>query len=78
MPYVADGNGDSTIDDLDFNVWKNNFGDFLGGSGAGEGLENVPEPSALLLFLVGCFGLSDRKRIRWSHCGSVDRGRQSS
>jgi hypothetical protein len=44
---VADGNGDTMITDLDYNVWKSNFGQ-TAGSGS---LANVavPEPAALLI-----------------------------
>jgi cytochrome c peroxidase len=55
MLLTADGNGDMIVDAADYTIWRNNFGrtwlDLATGSGGLAG--TVPEPSALLLTLLG-------------------------
>ncbi|MGD9634113.1 MAG: endo-1,4-beta-xylanase [Pirellulales bacterium] len=46
----ADGNGNELIDDGDFDVWKSLVGTTYPGAGS---LATVPEPSTLLLLLLG-------------------------
>ena len=52
----ADGNADGIINQGDFFVWKSNFG-LKNGSNSGSGSfvssTEVPEPSSLLLALLG-------------------------
>jgi len=49
---VGDANGDGLVDGNDLTVWENNFGN--GGSGlAAVGAASVPEPSSLVLLLIG-------------------------
>jgi hypothetical protein len=59
----ADGNGDGTVNVQDYTVWKSNFGGVLGGSGASDALTSLPEPSALLYFLLATIVLSGWQRI---------------
>lgn len=49
---TGDANGDTNIDVADYDVWKSTFGTTLG-SGAMQSA-TVPEPSAVVLLLVGC------------------------
>jgi hypothetical protein len=50
----ADGIPDGTIDDADYEFWKQHFGEVVpGGAGAGGIAAVVPEPSAMLLMLIG-------------------------
>ena len=61
---AADGNGNGTVDYGDYEVWKSNFGNQLGsGAGASAG---VPEPSTLLMLLVGMMTLCCRRRPKVS------------
>jgi hypothetical protein len=61
----ADGTGpggipDGFIDSLDYNYWKARFGN-TAGAGAISG-QSVPEPSAVLLFVVGAIAMLASKR----------------
>lgn len=49
---AADGDGNWTIDNGDFNTWRAHFGMAVTSSGLGAGAA-VPEPSALLLIISG-------------------------
>jgi gluconolactonase len=50
----ADGNGNRVIDAGDYEHWKDRFGDMLSdGSGAGQSASAVPEPSTVLLLVIG-------------------------
>jgi hypothetical protein len=49
----ADGNNDRTVNQLDYDLWKANFGVSAGGVASSAKLGRVPEPSALLLIVVG-------------------------
>jgi hypothetical protein len=58
----ADGFDDDIIDEFDYFIWQENFGDTSGGSGLGAAAA-VPEPAALgLLVLVGLVGCLSRRR----------------
>lgn len=50
---TANGNGNTVIDAGDYDVWKQNFGQPAGSSAIASGSATVPEPAALVLFLVG-------------------------
>jgi len=59
----ADGFPDTYIDEYDYDVWRENFGD-TSGSGAGS-FQSVPEPASLVLaalFSVTGFATSRRRR----------------
>lgn len=56
---AADGDGSGAIDEGDFTIWRNNFGESAFAQ-AGSQLRMVPEPSTLLLGLLGCFTLRRR------------------
>jgi hypothetical protein len=71
--FRADANGDSNVDAADYIVWRQNNGYSYTwpppGGGAGLDSPNespVPEPSSILLLLVGCFGGSLLGRSRRS------------
>jgi hypothetical protein len=52
---AADGNGNGKVDAADYVIWRNTLG-LSGGPGAGAGSlldGNVPEPTGVLLVLVG-------------------------
>jgi hypothetical protein len=48
------------VDEGDYTLWKNNFGQ-MSGSGSGAAA-SVPEPSAMLLVLFGTAGLLGLRR----------------
>jgi hypothetical protein len=49
----ADGNGDGTIDNDDFDIWRGTFGDTSrSGAGAANSDIAVPEPESAFLLLV--------------------------
>ena len=53
---AADGNGDQMVTQLDYDLWKANFGTMAGDAGGAEASltpSPAPEPSAILLYLVG-------------------------
>jgi len=59
---LADGNLDARIDEGDYDVWRANLGQTAGGGSIS--LQNVPEPSALLLALLAFAAtLSSRWRM---------------
>jgi mannan endo-1,4-beta-mannosidase len=60
---AADGNGNGKIDDGDYAVWKLYFGATNGG---GAGAAPVPEPSALVLLLLGFATIARRRGSRSS------------
>jgi hypothetical protein len=64
----ADGNGNATIDAGDYTVWSGNFGDAIGGGGAGANSSSpaaVPEPSSRELFVWCAALLAHRFSGRW-------------
>jgi enediyne biosynthesis protein E4 len=68
---AADGDGDQMVTSHDYDVWKENFGNMAVGAAFAAQHAPVPEPSTVLLFVVGTFitayvsqrGLS---RSRWT------------
>ena len=60
---VADGDGDHTITQADYDIWRAHFGEFLGG-GSSLNSESVPEPTAATLLILGACGLLGRSRKR--------------
>jgi len=50
----GDANGDGNINDADLAIWETQYG---GPGGSLASLSTVPEPSALVLLLLGLFGL---------------------
>jgi hypothetical protein len=58
----ADGDGDGTIDNDDYNVWRARFGQ-TAGSGAGASANAaVPEPATLAMLIVAAVGIRLRRR----------------
>jgi hypothetical protein len=51
----ADGNQDGVVDTRDYIVWRNNFGNSLPGTPAGSAFTAVPEPTTMVLALIGIF-----------------------
>jgi ASPIC and UnbV/FG-GAP-like repeat len=53
---AADGNGDNQVTQLDYDIWKASFG-MAAIDGAGSAARNalVPEPSTIILLVVGSF-----------------------
>jgi hypothetical protein len=49
----ADGYADGQIDAADYDVWKLHFGQTSGGGGAAARSVGVPEPSSIVLILLG-------------------------
>ena len=58
LPNDPDG---GTIGSNQYNTWRANFGEM---SGSGSGLGVVPEPSSVLLMLIGCFMAVRLRRSR--------------
>jgi hypothetical protein len=62
----ADGDGDGVITEADYDVWKANYGKTIPnlGSGSGDDLTTVPEPTAAVLLIIamvmGMFGVARR------------------
>ena len=58
---AADGNGDHVVDTLDYNLWRQHFGQ-TAGSGAGS-FTAVPEPATVMTFLIAacCVAISGRR-----------------
>ncbi len=48
---MADGSGDGVVDVRDYHYWRFRFGNTNGGNG--QSLTQVPEPSGLLMFMLG-------------------------
>jgi hypothetical protein len=60
---VADGNNDGTVDAADYAVWRSNFGNnYISGSVAGNAA--VPEPTTIVLMLLGSAALGTCRRRR--------------
>ncbi len=58
----ADGDGDNTITQNDYNIWRSNFGNHSGsGSGAIEGAP-VPEPATSVMLMFAAAGWCLRRR----------------
>lgn len=55
---TGDANGDTNVDSLDYAEWSKNFGSSPAGSGGGA----VPEPSTVMLLLLGISAFSPRRR----------------
>ena len=53
---AADGNGDGIVDAADYTIWRDNLG---AGSGSAA---SVPEPTGLMLMLIGVAASARRKR----------------
>jgi hypothetical protein len=51
---AADGNGDEMVTRLDYELWKSNFGMAVGAATADQRAP-VPEPSTMVLIVVGAF-----------------------
>ena len=62
---AADGNGDNMVNQLDYSVWKANYGATAGGAAAATQYASVPEPSTVLLLVVGALIVANVSR-----CGS--------
>ncbi len=61
---LGDLSGDSTVDDYDLWLWKQNFGASLAASGAATSM-GVPEPSTVILLTLACVRwFVSRRRIR--------------
>jgi len=65
---AADGNGDSMVTQLDYDIWKANFGTTAGGAGSSAQHSAVPEPSTVLLLVVGNFIVATVSRRGSSRC----------
>jgi hypothetical protein len=50
---AADGNSDTVVDQADYDLWRANFGTAAAGAGAGLSGSSVPEPTSLVLLIVG-------------------------
>jgi hypothetical protein len=68
---AADGNNDHMVTELDYDVWRTNFGVTAVGAASLAHLASVPEPTAILLAVVGQLivtvlflrGSSDREAV---------------
>jgi hypothetical protein len=58
--YLPNDETPGTVDESDYTVWKANFG-MTGGSGSGHGSQAVPEPTALVLALLGMLAFARRR-----------------
>jgi len=62
---AADGDGDHTITQADFDIWRANYGKIPGGGGSGSVVgANIPEPTSLLMLVAGILPIMARKRVR--------------
>ena len=43
------------VDETDFTYWRSHFGELLGGGSGSAAIANVPEPTSLVLMMVGTF-----------------------
>jgi hypothetical protein len=59
---AADGNGDNMVTQLDYDVWKGNFGATAIGAGSAAQYELAPEPSTILLLVLGTFLMANLSR----------------
>jgi hypothetical protein len=61
---AADSNGDNAVDQTDYDFWGARFGNG-NAAGAGSGLSStsVPEPTSLMLVLLGMLASCSRRRI---------------
>ena len=66
----GDANDDDAVDGLDLTAWEQQFG----GPPALSALQTVPEPSGLVLSLVGCFILWPGQRLRRFLPGMATKG----
>jgi hypothetical protein len=49
--FGADGNGDGSIDNTDYQLWRSNFGSTPGSASAADLTQSIPEPNSLILWL---------------------------
>ena len=59
---AADSNGDTFVDQVDYDLWLANFGNGARGSGAALSSASVPEPAALTLLAIGLFAMCAGRR----------------
>jgi hypothetical protein len=60
---TGDANGDTNVNDTDYNIWKSTFGSASPGAGSGSGA--VPEPASVWLLglaMIGALGRAIRRR----------------
>ncbi len=57
---AADGDDSGTVDEADYTIWKTHFGE-TAGAGSLAGTSAVPEPTSLVLLLMGCLWLVRRR-----------------
>jgi hypothetical protein len=55
------GDSENLVDMADYQLWKDNFGNFLPPEGGG-GLANIPEPTAGFLLAVAAFSILGNRR----------------
>jgi hypothetical protein len=62
---AADGNGDHVITQVDFDIWRANYGKVSGGGGSGSLVNaTIPEPVSLLLLVAGILPTFACQRMR--------------
>ena len=59
---AADGNRDGVVDNLDYNVWRANFGQTVGSGSAASANTAVPEPATKVLLMFAAAGWCLRRR----------------
>lgn len=57
---LGDGNGDGDVDGSDYAVWRTEFGTTLDDIASATSSASVPEPSSLLVLLIGSLAVSRR------------------
>jgi serralysin len=59
---AADGNGDSVVNAADYTIWQTHFGQIAASGSGASATTTVPEPSTLLMFVVGILTMRLRRQ----------------
>ena len=63
----GDGDGNGAVNDLDFTLWRDNYGNVRGTAGAGSGslsAAGVPEPASAALIFFGAVSFATHRLRR--------------
>jgi hypothetical protein len=68
---VADSNGDTLVNQTDYDFWRARFGNGAPGAGAGLTGSAVPEPAALTLLVIGLLATCSGRRAKLAHMRTI-------